>query len=236
MIDELPLGHIATRAFEFRILDRQDQFSCRASNRYYAVASNCRTTFLSHASSPESRDDIQTATLSDLRFELAVGRDGWSNRYKTCQFVNARPSERRSSYGCSASCSPTPSPVMIGSGFCSGRPCATNGNGHGTTGRRDGGATRIFCSRLLDSSLGARQTITDGNCRRVVPLLASDAQGQAPAPSAADAWARSEYRQRQTGEALRRGAGAQHASPSRADAGVGERAALASGRGRVERG
>ncbi len=38
MIAELLLGHIVTRAFEFRILDHQDQFSCRASNRYYSVA------------------------------------------------------------------------------------------------------------------------------------------------------------------------------------------------------
>lgn len=111
--------------------------------------------------SPESRDHILATAFSEVRFELAAGSAKGTKRHKPSQTGDPGHSGRRSSNGCDASCPPTPSPVMIGSGFCSGRPCATKRNGHGTTGRRDGGATKIFCFRLLDSRLRWGHTIVD---------------------------------------------------------------------------
>lgn len=71
---------------EFRTLDHQDQFSCRASNRYYSVALDVGTSFLSRALTPESRDHILATALSEVRFELTAGSDKGTKRHKTSQF------------------------------------------------------------------------------------------------------------------------------------------------------
>ncbi|MBE7480590.1 MAG: hypothetical protein HS104_11490 [Polyangiaceae bacterium] len=76
MIAELLLGLIVTRAFEFRILDHQDHFSCRASNRYYSVALDVRSTFLSHASLPNRAEAHRNGDIFRATFRTRVW-EGW---------------------------------------------------------------------------------------------------------------------------------------------------------------